>query len=95
MKHKLVLLALFATCLSFTACEEDKDSYDFSESMPAYVEIKSKTALTVEEGATATVTFQSREAFQQAKTLTYEIAGAYNATGTVVLPRNTDRKSVV
>ena len=89
MKNKLVLFALVGSMFSFTACEKDMDTYDFSDSMPAYIEIKSKAAVTVEEGGVAKVTFQSREAFQSVKKLQYEVKGAYNATGSIDYPRNT------
>ncbi|RIJ36707.1 hypothetical protein D1627_12775 [Pontibacter oryzae] len=84
------MLALMGTMFSFSSCEKDMDTYDFSNSMPAYVEIKSKANIEVEEEKTASITFQSREFFQQDKTLKYEVTGAFTKSGTVTLARNTN-----
>ncbi|GAA4433869.1 hypothetical protein GCM10023188_24050 [Pontibacter saemangeumensis] len=88
MKNIFIFLALMGTTFSFTACEKDMDTYEFSDPKPAYVEIKSKAAITVEEGKEAEITFQSREAFQEVKSLQYEIKGAYTITGSIDYPRN-------
>lgn len=78
--------------LSFSSCTKDYvgDTYDFSNSLPAYVEIATKTAKTLKQGTALSVSVQMRTALTDDVTVTYQITGT-TATiqGTIVIPRNT------
>jgi len=90
MKMKILTIA-FITALSFSGCKDQlKDVADFSATSKApYVELTSKAVLAVKQGATASVAIRSRENFQTAVTVTYDITGAFTASGTGTIARNT------
>lgn len=90
MKKILAILSMSIICLQ--ACNKDDlgtAGLDFSNSLPPYVELASTSAKTVKQGASTTVTFQMRTAFQQAVTVYYNITGDVNLTNqTAVIDRN-------
>jgi hypothetical protein len=90
---KKILIIFSVVCLGFQACNKDEAAtagFDFSASLPAYVELSSTAAKTVKQGASTTVTFVMRSAFQQAVTVYYDVTGGgVNLTNqTVVIERN-------
>ncbi|MDD2285079.1 MAG: hypothetical protein PHQ11_06740 [Paludibacter sp.] len=88
MKTRLILFALlFITIL--TRCDKyDGDSYDFSDSLPNYVEFASVKALSVASGAKAPFKIITRSAFFKDTQVSVKIEGAgFNETKTIVLPK--------
>lgn len=77
--------------LTIASCEKDYagDSYDFSNSVAPYVELASKSTLSVKEGVASNIAVQVRTAFQEDVTVGYQITGGYTASGNITLPRNT------
>jgi hypothetical protein len=75
MKRILFMLAL--TSLVIAGCKKyPGDSYDFSNSLDKYIEIKTKTALTGKHpGGTVSFTIQSREAWTEDVIFNYKFNG--------------------
>ena len=91
MKKLLLIYSIVA--LGFHACNKDDVAtagFDFSNTLPPYVELNSTDAKTVKQGASTTVTFQMRTAFQEAVTVNYDVTGGgVNLTNqAVVIDRN-------
>ena len=91
MKKLLLIYSIVA--LGFHACNKDDVAtagFDFSNTLPPYVELNSTDAKTVKQGASTTVTFQMRTAFQEAVTVNYDVTGGgVNLTNqSVVIDRN-------
>lgn len=90
MKKLLIALSIF--CLMFQACDKEEaatEGFDFSTTLPPYVELTSTAAKTVKQGTDTTVTFQMRSALQQAVTIYYNVTGAVNMVNkTAVIDRN-------
>jgi hypothetical protein len=88
---KIIYICLLMP-LVFQSCKKaysPGDNYDFSNPLPPYVAFKSLAAVTVKQGASATVSFLIRTALQQAVTVTYSVSGAVTLTNqTVVIPRD-------
>lgn len=90
MKTKILILSLCAVLFGTVGCQNDiEDTYDFSNTMPQYVEIKSKKDIAIKETAKAKIEIQSRESFQEDTNISYEVTGAFNKTGSTVLKRGT------
>ncbi len=65
------------------------EGIDLSNTLPPYVELKSTSAMEVEQGKAAAVTFQMRTGLQQKVTITYDVTGAINLPNqTLVLNRD-------
>jgi hypothetical protein len=91
MKKILIIVSFFG--LGFQACNKDDAAtkgFDFSSTLPPYVELSSTAAKTVKQGNATTVTFQMRTALQEAVTVTYDVTGGgVNLTNqSVVIERN-------
>jgi hypothetical protein len=91
MRKIPVILSIFI--LSLQACNKEDAAtagFDFSNTLPPYVELASTAAKTVKQGSSTTVTFQMRTAFQQAVTVYYDVTGGgVNLTNqSVVIERN-------
>ena len=88
MKLKLIIIAFFAA-LTFAACDDELDPVtDFSETMPVYVELSSKAVLAAKQGSTATLPIRLRDAQQEDVVVSYDVTGAFTASGTAVIERN-------
>lgn len=77
-------------CLLLQACDKKGpgDNYDFSNSLPPYVEITTKTNLSVVEGTTATIAVRLKTSVQENVVVSYSVTGAFTTTGTVTIPRD-------
>jgi hypothetical protein len=93
----LIIFAFFA--LVFSSCTKDYvgDTYDFSNSLSAYVEFSPSTprpiaTKTVKQGTSFAVTVQLRTALSEDVTVGYQVTGT-TATiqGTIVILRNTTK----
>lgn len=87
---KLLYIPFVLFAVISTGCEKDYpgDSYDFSATKAPFVELKSKTAVTVKQGSSFNVTAQVRTAFGSVTTATYQLTGALTSTGNIVIARN-------
>jgi len=97
MKNLLITVLIFNQLL-LAACDKDSEgtNYDFSNSLPAYVQISDKTAIEATEGEEVTVDFDIRTAFQKAVNITYDVSGAVNLSGqTATIARNSKSGSGV
>lgn len=70
------------------------DNYDFSNSLPPYVEISTKTSSTVVEGTSLAVAVRLKTAVQEPVLVNYTVSGAFSTTGTITIPRGTLTASV-
>jgi hypothetical protein len=89
---KKTIYFLFILTLSLvTSCDYyEGDTFDFSNTLPNYVELKSKAVIEVEPEGTADFTIQVRQAYTVPVNVTYQITGpAINTTVTVTLPKLT------
>lgn len=88
---KLLYICLLMP-LVFQSCKKaysPGDNYDFSNPLPPYVALKSTAAITVAQGASASVPFILRTSLQQIVTVTYSVSGAVTlANQTVIIPRD-------
>ena len=88
MKKLIIYICLLMPLVAFQSCKKEispGDNYDFSNSLPAYITIRT-TPLTVKQGNTATFAFTLRTAFQQPVTIVYSVSGAItlaNQTATI------------
>lgn len=90
MKTKIFILSICAVLFGTVGCQNDiEDTYDFSNSIPQYVEIKSKKDIVINETSKAKIEIQSRESFQEDTDISYEVTGAFTKTGSAVLKRGT------
>jgi hypothetical protein len=89
MKKIIVLLSLTAAFL-LQACEKKGpgDNYDFSNSLPPYVEISDKAQLKVVEGTNAVIQVRLKTAVQEPVIVSYAISGTFATSGTVTIPRD-------
>ncbi|MEQ7798356.1 Calx-beta domain-containing protein [Pedobacter sp. ASV1-7] len=89
MKKIIVLLSITAAFL-LQACEKKGpgDNYDFSNSLPPYVEISDKAQLKVVEGTNAVVQVRLKTAVQEPVTVNYNVTGTFSTSGTVTIPRD-------
>lgn len=85
----LPVLGLVFGCESYFPAEPD-----FENTYPAYVEIENTSPLTVPEGGNINLTLTSRSVVYQAYTVSYEISGEYNTTGSVEVPKGVNRYAV-
>lgn len=82
------IVILFSIILGLYSCEYyDGDSYDFSDTYPAYVELSDISLQNVPEGGSVKVTFPMREVVYKPFDVTWEITGDYTATGTIKVPK--------
>ncbi|MEX2369921.1 MAG: hypothetical protein WD578_02855 [Bacteroidales bacterium] len=87
-----VLLAL----MILSSCETyDPAEPDFSNSYPAYVELANTSVITVPEGGNIQVTLSSRTVIYESYTVSYEITGEYEASGTVLIDGGKSQETVV
>lgn len=88
---KLIILFSMAVVIFMQSCEKKGpgDNYDFSNSLPAYVEISTKTALSVVQGNNATIAVRLKTAVQEDVIVNYSVSGAFSVTGSVTIPKNT------
>ncbi len=88
MKKLIILLTITATFL-LQSCDKKGpgDNYDFSNSLPPYVELSAKTNLSVVEGTSTTIAVRLKTAIQQDVIVKYSVTGAFATTGTVTIPR--------
>lgn len=70
-----MLIFAFATLVLAGCKKYDGDSYNFSDSVPSYVQIKTKTAISTHVGNTISFTVQMRTAVQADVIYTYSFAG--------------------
>ncbi|SDL88893.1 Calx-beta domain-containing protein [Pedobacter sp. ok626] len=77
------------TAFLLQSCEKKGpgDNYDFSNSLPPYVEISAKTQLSVLEGTNATIAVRLKTAVQEPVVVNYAVSGAFSTTGSVTIPR--------
>lgn len=88
MKFKLIIIAFFATML-FAACDDTPEAVtDFSETLPVYVELSTKTVLAAKQGTTVSLPIRLREAQQQDVAVSYDVTGAFTTSGTATITRN-------
>ncbi|MCK5684654.1 hypothetical protein KAJ27_11050 [bacterium] len=81
--------------MALYSCETyDAADPDFSNTYPAYVEIANTAALTVPEGGNISVTLSSRSVIYESYTVSYEITGDYNASGTVDVPKGVNSQVI-
>ncbi|MEJ2883858.1 hypothetical protein [Pedobacter sp. GR22-6] len=87
---KLIILLSLTSAFFLQSCEKKGpgDNYDFSNSLPAYVEITTKTNLGVVQGNSATIALRLKTAVQQDVVVSYSVTGAFSTTGTVTIPRD-------
>jgi len=91
MKKIIGIFLVF--CLVLQACDKDEAAtkgFDFSSSIPPYVELTSTTTRNVRPDTTLTFTFQMRTALQEVVTVYFDaMGGGLNLTNqTVVIDRN-------
>ncbi|MBW4890039.1 hypothetical protein KXQ82_09945 [Mucilaginibacter sp. HMF5004] len=91
---KITLYILFAlvTGIGFQSCKKASpgDNYDFSNSIPPYVTLTSKSVSVAAGTNTGNVNINVRDVLEQAVTITYNLSGIVTATNqTVVLPKET------
>ncbi len=88
MKVKFYLYTLLLS-IFFTSCDEyEGNTFDFSNSLPNYIEFKSVKALSVEPGARANFTIKTKSCFFKDVQVVVKIEGlGSNETKTVVLPK--------
>lgn len=88
MKSKLILFTLFFT-LIFIGCEKyESETYDFSDSLPNFVEFKSIKSLAVAANAKAPFTITTKSVFFNDVAVVVKIEGnGINEVKTVTLPK--------
>lgn len=88
MKTKFILFALLFTA-TLTRCDKyEGDSYDFSDSLPNYIEFASVKPLSVAPGAKASFKIITRSVFFKDTQVSVKIEGSgLNETKTIVLPK--------
>lgn len=88
MKIKFYLFALLLTIL-FAGCDKyEGNTFDFSNSLPNYVEFASVKGLTVKPGAKASFRIITRSSFFKDTQVSVKIDGnGFNETKTTVLPK--------
>lgn len=93
---KILILMTIMTAFLLQSCEKKGpgDNYDFSNSLPPYVEISSKTSSTVVEGTSLAVAVRLKTAVQEPVLVNYTVSGAFTTTGTITIPRGTLTASV-
>jgi hypothetical protein len=78
-----------ALCLLVMSCEEfEDDSYDFSNSLPQFVELSSGSDVAATPGDTVTVNVRVRENLFSDINVGWETTGNLTTSGTVVIPRD-------
>ncbi|SDM12719.1 hypothetical protein SAMN05421823_110245 [Catalinimonas alkaloidigena] len=86
MKNIAFLLSA-ALCLGLMSCEQDYDNaLDFSNTHPAYVDFPSGSTLNVAAGGTGTATVESPATPYREATVSWEITGAFTASGSLTIP---------
>ena len=93
---RFLFACLVLAGFALQSCDEEGpgDEYNISNPLPAYAEISSKAAKTAIEGTAVEITLRTREAFQEAITLNWEVTGAFTATGTATIPKGATSVSV-
>jgi hypothetical protein len=88
---KNISIYLLVMVFAITSCKKDyqEDTYNFYNSLAPYVELKSKTAITVTEGGSIKITAQMRTALQEPVDVNYTITGGFTNSGTIRINRNT------
>lgn len=88
MKIKFYLFTLVLTIL-FAGCDKyEGNTFDFSNSLPNYVEFQSVKTISVEQGAKAGFTIVTKSSFFKDTQVSVKIEGAgLNETKTVILPK--------
>ena len=83
----ILLLALSSGLLYFSSCEDDfeDENYDFSNSLPSYVELTSGADIATVPGDTVSVTVRLREARDADVNVNYEITGDFTDNGTATV----------
>lgn len=78
-----------ALCLLVMSCEEfEDDSYDFSNSLPQFVELSSGSDVTATPGDTVTLNVRVRENLFSDIHVEWETTGNLTASGTATIPRD-------
>jgi len=91
MKKIKIILYFVIVCLSLQACKKDSpgDNYDFSNSLPPYVTLTSKT-VSATAGGSANVAINVRTALEQDVIITYNVSGGITLSNqTVTLKKET------
>lgn len=92
----ILLLALSSGLLFFTSCEDDfeDENYDFSNSLPSYVELTSGADIEAAPGDTVAVTVRLREARDANVNVNYEITGDITENGMATIAQGTLNASI-
>jgi hypothetical protein len=91
-KITLYILIALVTGMAFQSCKKASpgDNFDFSNSLPPYVTLTSKSITVASSAASGNVNINVRDVLQQNVTITYNLSGIVTATNqTVVLPKET------
>ena len=93
---KYISLSLLVLIVAFTACKKEyqEDTHNFYNTLPPYVELKSKTTINTKEDSTIRITVQMRTALQEPVDVNYTITGSVNRQGTIRINRNTLESTV-
>ncbi len=91
---KNIILSIFALFIvTIFGCKKSYmgDTYDFTNTIPAYVELASKKDITAQQGSVIKVTVQMKTALTEDVVVNYTItpAGSTPINGTVIIVRNT------
>lgn len=82
MKKNILYSIIALVLFSFAACEEyEGDTYDFSNTSPAYIELTDTRTQSAPEGGTLTFTVQMKELVYKDITVNYEISGDFSLNG--------------
>ncbi|TKC58139.1 hypothetical protein FBD94_19515 [Pedobacter hiemivivus] len=94
---KIIILMSIVTAFLLQSCEKKGpgDNYDFSDSLPPYVEISSKAQLTIVAGANGTIAVRLKTAVQEPVVVKYAVSGTFTTTGTVTIPKGVLAANVI
>jgi hypothetical protein len=92
MKKTLIYILFATLSIVIVSCKKTSpgDNYDFSNSLPPYVTLSSKSISVSSGTSSAKVSFNMRTALEQDVTITYNLTGIVNANNqTLVIPKET------
>ena len=78
MIKKISLIVIgFLSIINLSSCDKESPgfNYEFSNTLPPYVALKSKAAVSATKGSTVTFTIQSRTSLQQNTIVKYSVSG--------------------